>query len=166
MPVSRQAGRGSADMPRQHRLAGVAGTVDIAIVSLGTTLGWRRADEALAEHVEATGASCELRPMQLGAARQLQRSMALTDVVQGLATRRAARGIDARAVIYSSVTAALLQPLRRPYAVRFDAIAALNRPGVGGAWQRRRERTVLGRADLLLPWSEAAAAAAARVADG
>lgn len=144
----------------------MAGTVDIAIVSLGTTLGWRRADEALAEHVEAAGASCELRPMQLGVARQLQRSMALTDVVQGLATRRAAQGVDARAVIYGSVTAALLQPLRRPHAVRFDAIAALNRPGIGGAWQRRRERTVLGRADLLLPWSDAAAAAAARVADG
>ncbi len=134
--------------------------VDIAIVSLGTTMGWRRGDEALAEHIEAAGASCELRPMRLGAARQLQRSMALTDVVQALASRRAARGVDARAVIYSSITAALLQPLRRPHAVRFDTIAALSRPGVGGAWQRRREQAVLGRADLLLPWSEAAADAA------
>jgi glycosyltransferase involved in cell wall biosynthesis len=134
--------------------------VDIAIVSLGTTMGWRRGDEALAEQVEAAGASCELRPMRLGAAVHLQRSMALTDVVQALAARRAAHGVDARAVIYSSITAALLQPLRRPHAVRFDTIAALSRPGIGGAWQRRREQAVLGRADLLLPWSEAAGAAA------
>ncbi len=140
--------------------------VDIAIVSLGTTMGWRRGDEALAAHIEAAGASCELRPMRLGAAERLQRSMLLTDVVQSLAARRAAHAVDARAVVYSSVTAALLQPLRRPHAVRFDTIAALSRPGVGGAWQRLRERAVLGRADLLLPWSEAAGEAAAEAADG
>ncbi|HEX2160342.1 MAG TPA: glycosyltransferase family 4 protein [Thermoleophilaceae bacterium] len=136
--------------------------VDIAIVSLGTTMGWRRGDEALATQIEAAGATCELRPMRLGLARHLQRSMATTDVLQALAARRAASGVDARAVVYSSITAALLQPLRRPHAVRFDTIAALSRPGVGGAWQRRRERAVLGRADLLLPWSEAAAEAALR----
>jgi hypothetical protein len=140
----------------------LAGRVDIAIVSLGTTMGWRRGDEALAEHVEAAGATCELRPMRLGAARHLQRSMALTDVVQALAARRAAHGVEARAVVYSSITAALLQPPRQPHAIRFDTIAALSRPGIGGAWQRRRERSVLGRADLLLPWSEAAAEAALR----
>jgi glycosyltransferase involved in cell wall biosynthesis len=144
----------------------VAPRVDIAIVSLGTTMGWRRGDEALAEHVEAAGASCELRPIRLGRARHLQRTMWATDVVQALAARRAAEGVDARAVVYSSVTAALLQPLRRPHAVRFDTIAALSRPGIGGAWQRRRERAVLGRADVLLPWSEPAAAAAGRVARG
>jgi glycosyltransferase involved in cell wall biosynthesis len=142
----------------------LAARVDIAIVSLGTTMGWRRGDEALAEHVEAAGATCELRPMRLGAARHLQRSMALTDVVQALAARRAADGVEARAVIYSSITAALVQPLRRPHAIRFDTIAALSRPGVGGAWQRRREQTVLARADVLLPWSEAAAEAAIRAA--
>ena len=125
-------------------------------------MGWRRGDEALAEHVEAAGATCELRPIQLGPARHLQRSMALTDVIQALAARRAADGVDARAVIYSSITAALLQPPRRPHAIRFDTIAALSRPGIGGAWQRRRERSVLGRADLLLPWSEAAEEAALR----
>jgi glycosyltransferase involved in cell wall biosynthesis len=138
--------------------------VDIAIVSLGTTMGWRRGDEALAAQIEAAGATCELRPMRLGAARHLQRSMAATDVVQALAARRAAHGVDARAVVYSSITAALLQPLRRPHAIRFDTIAALSRPGIGGAWQRWRERSVLARADLLLPWSDAAAEAALRAA--
>jgi glycosyltransferase involved in cell wall biosynthesis len=138
--------------------------VDIAIVSLGTTMGWRRADEALAEHVEATGCTCEIRPAKIGHARHLQHTMASADLVQALASRRAAGGVEARAVIYSSVTAALLQPPRHPHAIRFDTIAALNRPGIGGAWQRRREREVLARADLLLPWSEAAADAADRVA--
>ena len=46
-----------------------------------------------------------------------------------------------------------------PSAIRFDATAALNRPGVGGAWQRRRETTVLREADLLMPVSPGAAAA-------
>jgi glycosyltransferase involved in cell wall biosynthesis len=142
----------------------LAPRVDIAIVSLGTTMGWRRGDEALAAHIEAAGCSCEIRPMRLGPARHLQKTMATADVVQALAARRAAAGLDARAVIYSSVTAALLQPPRHPHAIRFDTIAALNRPGIGGAWQRRREREVLARADLLLPWSEAAADAADGVA--
>ena len=133
-------------------------------MSLATTMGWRRNDEALAGQIEAAGVSCELRPIRLGAARQLQRTMASTDAVQALAARRAAHGANARAVIYSTITAALLQPLRRPHAVRFDTIAALSRPGIGGAWQRRRERAVLARADLLLPFSEPAAAAAATAA--
>jgi glycosyltransferase involved in cell wall biosynthesis len=89
--------------------------------------------------------------------------MALTDVVEALAARRTARGTTAAAIVYSSITAALLQPARAPAAIRFDGLAALNRPGVGGAWQRRRERPVLARADLLLPWSEAAQAAAADI---
>jgi hypothetical protein len=144
----------------------VAPKVDIAIVSLGTTMGWRRGDEALAAHVEAAGLSCDLRPMRLGRARHLQKAMWATDLVQALACRRTAAGVDARAVVYSSVTAALLQPPRTPHAVRFDTVAALNRPGIGGAWQRRRERAVLARADLLLPWSDAAADAAERVAAG
>jgi glycosyltransferase involved in cell wall biosynthesis len=133
---------------------------DIAIVSLGTTIGWRRADKALAELIEEAGASCELVTIRIGAAGSLRRSMALTDLVEAAAARRAARGLSARAVIYSSVTAALLQRPGGPYAVRFDTLAALNRPGLGGAWQRRRERRVLPPARLLLPWSEESAVAA------
>lgn len=140
----------------------MASRPDIAVVSLGTTLGLRRADEALAAQIEAAGASCELVPVRIGASGRLRRTMALTDLVETLAARRAARGIEARAVVYSSITAALLQPARTPYAVRFDGLAATNRPGIGGAWQRRRERGVLARAELLLPWSDAAAAAAGR----
>jgi glycosyltransferase involved in cell wall biosynthesis len=100
----------------------------------------------------------------LGRAAALRRSMALTDLVEALAARRAAASAEPRAYVLSSVTAALLAPPGdTPVAVRFDGIAALNRPGPGGAWQRRRERGALARAALLLPWSAAAASAAAAV---
>ena len=124
------------------------------LVSPGTTFGWRRGDEALVRHVRAAGATCRVVPVRLGRMAALRRSMATTDLVEGLAAVNAARGITAGAVIYSTVTAALLQPSRSPAAIRFDGIAAVNRPGTGGVWQRRREPGVLSRADLLLPWSE------------
>ena len=139
------------------------GRPDIVVVSLGTTMGLRGADEALAEQVRAAGASCELARVEIGSSGRLRVAMALTDVVEGLASRRAARSV-AGAVIYSSVTAALLQPRRPRTAVRFDATASLNRPGAGGAWQRARERAVLRRARVLLPWSEAAGEAALHAA--
>ena len=141
----------------------MTGAPDIVLVSLGTTMGLRGADAALAAQIRAAGATCEVVTARMGAAGSLRRSMALTDVVEALAARRAARAV-AGAVVYSSVTAALLQPARIPSAVRFDATATLNRPGVGGAWQRRRERGVLARASLLLPWSEAAERSALAVA--
>ena len=145
--------------PTASILPGLAGAPDIVLVSLGTTMGLREADEALARQITAAGATCRIVRATMGASASLRRHMALTDVVEGLAARRAARPV-AGAAIYSSVTAALLQPARIPVAVRFDATAALNRPGAGGAWQRHRERSVLGRAALLLPWSEQAQSSA------
>jgi glycosyltransferase involved in cell wall biosynthesis len=142
----------------------VAGLPDIALVSLGTTLGLRQADEAFAAQLRAAGASCEVVPVPLGRAARLRRAMALTDAVEALAARAAARGTRARVHVYSTITAGLLQPPRARTAVRFDSIAAVNRPGMGGAWQRRRELGLLRGADLLLPWSEQAADAARRVA--
>jgi glycosyltransferase involved in cell wall biosynthesis len=130
---------------------------DIALVSPGTTFGWRYGDAALARHLRQAGASCQVVAVPLGRAAGLRRTMASTDLVEALAARRAARDVTAGAFIYSTITAALLQPGRERAAVRFDGLAAVNRPGPGGAWQRRRERTVLARADLLLPWSEQAA---------
>jgi glycosyltransferase involved in cell wall biosynthesis len=141
---------------------------DVAILSLGTTLGLRRADEALAELIAEAGADCRLVRVQFGATGRLRRQITVIDVVEGLAARRAqAATEDARAVIVSSATTALL--LRRPrvpWAVRFDSPTALNRQGVTGLWQRARERRVFASADLLLPWGEAAAAAAAPIAGG
>jgi glycosyltransferase involved in cell wall biosynthesis len=132
---------------------------DIALVSLGTTPGLVRSDEAFASLVRRAGASCELVPVRIGASRKLRQGAALTDLVEAVAARRAAREARARAIVYSSITAALLQRPDVPYGIRFDAIAALNRPGAGGAWQRWRERGVLERAAILMPVSRGAAAA-------
>jgi glycosyltransferase involved in cell wall biosynthesis len=99
--------------------------------------------------------------VQFGMSGRLRRQITVIDVVEGVAARRAARATtDARAVIVSGATTALLvRRPRVPWAVRFDSPAALNRGGAGGAWQRARERRVLPAADLLLPWGQAAAAA-------
>ena len=166
MPVTSRAGRGTVATLRTGSLAAVSGRVDIALVSLGTTMGWRRADEGFAELVREAGASCQVVPVRIGVAGRLRRNMALTDLVEARAARRSAVGIRARAVVYSSVTAALLQRPAGPYAVRFDTIAALNRPGLGGAWQRSREKRVLAGARLLLPWSDTAGSAARAVLGG
>ncbi|MEA2404621.1 MAG: hypothetical protein QOE08_1268, partial [Thermoleophilaceae bacterium] len=110
---------------------------DIALVSLGTTPGLMRSDASFAALVRAAGASCEVVPIHLGGiANRLRRHVTITDLVEALAARRSARGIEARAVVFSTVTTAMLQRPRVPYAVRFDAPAALNRQGPSGAWQR------------------------------
>ena len=126
--------------------------VDVLLVSLGSTHGWRVADAALAGALERAGAT-----VAVATARKPPpvRTFALTDLGWALAARRAAQsGLRVhrpRAVLYSTSTAALLWP--RPGAVRFDALAAGNRPGRHGVWQRDRERAVLRRAPLLVPMS-------------
>jgi hypothetical protein len=130
---------------------------DIALVSLRTTPGLERSDEAFAELVRRAGATCRVVPVRIGVTGRLRRGAALTDLVEAAAARRSIAGVDAHAVVYSAITTALLQRPRVPYGIRFDAVAALNRPGPGGAWQRRRERAVLDRADVLMPVSRGAA---------
>jgi glycosyltransferase involved in cell wall biosynthesis len=134
---------------------------DIALVSLGTTPGLRRADAALVDQVRELGHSCDLVPVTVGPlGARLRRQVTITDLVEALAARRAGRRLDARAAIFSTVTAAFLQrPPAIPHAIRFDSPAALNRPGASGAWQRARERRAMERATLLLPWGRLAAMA-------
>jgi glycosyltransferase involved in cell wall biosynthesis len=85
------------------------------------------------------------------------RTLALTDYGWATAARAAAREALARerfgAVIYSTITAALLGPVAG--AIRFDSLAAANRPGRHGPWQRPLERRRLAEATLLVPLSEA-----------
>jgi glycosyltransferase involved in cell wall biosynthesis len=130
-----------------------AGSVDVLIVSLGSTGGLRRADGELAGSLRRAGASVAVA---VAAPPRQVRTLALTDLTWALAARRAARAelarCSPRAVIYSSTTAALFWP--RPGAIRFDAPSAGNRPGRDGVWQRPLERLRLRRAPLLLPWSE------------
>jgi glycosyltransferase involved in cell wall biosynthesis len=131
---------------------------DVALVSLGTTPGLRRADAAFAEELRNAGVRCEVATVEIGVSGVLRRNPAITDLVESLAARRTPRP-RAQVVVFATVTAALLQRPEGPYAVRFDSPAALNRPGPSGAWQRRAERRVLAGARCLLPWSEGAARA-------
>ena len=131
----------------------------VLLVSLGSTPGLRASDEELAASIERAGVSVELAAAVTPRA---VRTLALTDLGWARAARRAARDALARsrpdAVIYSTITAALLAP--RAGAIRFDALAASNRPGRHGVWQRPRERALLASAPLLVPVSEAALAGA------
>jgi glycosyltransferase involved in cell wall biosynthesis len=131
---------------------------DVLIVSLGTTAGLRTADAALAGALRRAGASVGLE--QIGVPSRLPPTLALQDLV--LARRASTAVVPARAVLYSTTTAALLWP--RPGAIRFDALSAANRPGRHGVWQRPLERRRLEAAPVLAPWSAGALAKSAPVA--
>ena len=128
---------------------------DVLLVSLGSTAGLRAADAELAAALERAGASVAV----VAASPQPDvRTLALTDLVWARAARAAARlGIEEhrpRAVVYSTVTAALLWP--RAGAIRFDAPASGNRLGRHGVWQRPVERRRLREATLLVPQAQGA----------
>jgi glycosyltransferase involved in cell wall biosynthesis len=80
----------------------------------------------------------------------------MTDIIEARAARNAAAGVKAKVIVYSTVTAALMQKPTGPYAVRFDSTAAENRQGASGSWSRRREVKALAGAKLLLPLGDAA----------
>jgi glycosyltransferase involved in cell wall biosynthesis len=126
------------------------------LVSLGTTPGLRRADEAFATMAQEAGLWCQVVTVEMGRSGSLRRQSTVTDFVEARAARNAAAAVNGGVVVYSTVTAALLQKPKGPYAVRFDSPAALNRPGLPGAWSRRREVKALAGASLLLPWGNAA----------
>jgi hypothetical protein len=140
--------------------------VDVLMVSLGATGGLRMADDELYHSFKRLDVSVAVarpfRPEDVP-------TMMLTDLLWAHATRASAKDMieqlrrsPARAVIYSSTTAALLWP--RAGAIRFDAPAAANRPRRHGLWQRPLERRRLRQAPLLLPWSEASLQEAPAVA--
>src|SRR4051812_14591330 len=118
-------------------------------------------DPALAEAMRRAGATVALAT---AAPVPDVRTFVATDLRQAHAARAAAaRGIaeaEPRAVVYSTTTAALLWP--RPGAIRFDALAAANRPGRHGLWQRPLERRRLAVAPLLVPMDPGALAEAGR----
>ncbi|HMJ03436.1 MAG TPA: glycosyltransferase [Conexibacter sp.] len=133
-----------------------AAEVDVLVVALPTTAGWRGAVPALAAAIERAGARAAVATAGGQDPIPEVRTFMATDLVQARAARRAAvRGIAAhrpRALIYASATAALLGP--RPGAIWFDSPAAQNRPGRHGLWQRPVERRRVAAAPLLLPMSE------------
>jgi len=137
---------------------------DLLLVSLGTTLGWRVADEMLLAQLRRAGASVEAVAVGRGAADRLRRGYPVNDFVEMHAARRAVRSAigrhEPRALIVSSTTASMLLPaLPMPYAVRLDAPARLNRPGLRNAPLRALERRAMRRARVTIPFSVAGAEA-------
>ncbi len=110
--------------------------------------------------------SCELVRVDVGKSGKLRRQSTMTDLVEARAARNAASGVEAKVIVYSTVTAALMQKPSGPYAVRFDSPAADNRHGVAGTWSRRRELKAFASAFLLLPWGQAALKAIPKEAAG
>jgi glycosyltransferase involved in cell wall biosynthesis len=129
--------------------AGPDGAIDVLIVSVGATTGWRAAARELSAAFERAGA--RTATVDAGPVRDV-RTFMLTDLVQARAARRVATQAIARCrprvVVYCSITAALLWPA--PGVIWLDAIAAENRPGRHGLWQRVVERRRLARAPLVL----------------
>jgi hypothetical protein len=129
------------------------GGLDVLLVTVDSTQGWRSSSRELTDAFTRAGASAACvttaRPRAV-------RTFALTDLVQARAARTtAARAVAERkpkAVVYCSTTAALLWP--RAGAIWVDAIAAGNRPGRHGVWQRPVERRRLAQAPLVMAVSE------------
>ena len=130
---------------------------DVLVVSVDSTTGWRVAAEQLVEALTRAGANTAIVTTEK---LPRVRTFALTDFVEARAARRACiRGIaehEPAAVIYCSMTAALLWP--RAGAVWLDAVAAENRPGRHGIWQRSIEKRRLREAPLVLAMSKRALA--------
>ncbi len=125
---------------------------DVLVVSVDSTGGWTAAARELSVALSRAGA--EVRTVSTGPVPHV-RTFALTDFVQARLARRAClRGVAEHrpaAIIYCSITAALLWPV--PGAIWLDAIAAENRPGRHGVWQRIVERRRLAQAPLVLTMS-------------
>jgi hypothetical protein len=134
---------------------------DILLLSLGTTLGWRAADAVFVDQLRRAGASVVAASVRIGASGRLRRAYPVTDLVEAVAARRALRSAlrreRPRALVISSTTAAMLADIEGlPFAVRLDAPARLNRPGVQNAGLHALERRALAHARLVLPWSRVA----------
>ncbi len=127
--------------------------VDVLLVSVGATSGWRTSTRELQAALALAGARAHIA--DAGPVPEV-RTFVLTDLVQAWAARRAAAEAIAahrpRAIVYCSITAALLWPA--PGAIWFDALAAENRPGRHGAWQRVIERRRVARAPLLMTMAD------------
>src|SRR5579859_971695 len=142
-------GRGRSERSRDGLSAFAT---DILVVSVDGTTGWRGAAHELCASLSRSGARVAVAGT--GPVPGV-RTFALTDFVEARAARRAGlAGIaehDPAAVIYCSITAALLWP--RPGAIWVDSLAVENRPGRHGIWQRRVERRRLEQAPLVLAMS-------------
>ena len=126
--------------------------IDVLVVVIASTGGWVAAAEELTAGIRRAGATAEL--VHTGSVPRV-RTFALTDLTQALLARRtavrAAATHQPRAIVYCSIVGALLWPT--PGAIFIDSMAAENRPGRHGVWQRPVERRRLRQAPLILAWS-------------
>jgi hypothetical protein len=131
----------------------VTRAVDVLVVVIDSTGGWTAAAQELTAGLRRAGVTAEL--VHTGPVPRV-RTFALTDLTQARLARRAAQAAiaehDPRAIVYCSVVGALLWP--RPGAIFLDSMAAENRPGRHGIWQRPVERRRLHEAPLVIGWSE------------
>jgi hypothetical protein len=125
----------------------------VLVVVADSTPGWSAAARELGAALERAGARARIAGT--GPVPRV-RTFAATDFVQARMARAACRRELARgapdAIIYCSITSALLWPA--PGAIWLDCIAAENRPGRHGVWQRLLERRRLRQAPLVLSMSE------------
>jgi hypothetical protein len=133
----------------------MSGTLDVLVVSIGGTTGWRGSARGLSDGFAAAGARAHA---VITGPTPPVRTFALTDLVQArwvqAATERAIAERRPRAIVYCSMTAALLWP--RPGAIWLDSLAAENRPGRHGMWQRPVERRRLSQASVIMTMAEGA----------
>jgi hypothetical protein len=133
--------------------------IDLLHVSLGTTGGWWLNDRILDDALRGLGVgvvSVSSRRRARGVAGRL--GSPVLDLSEGAllahAASHALRHLDPDAFVYSSSTAALLQPVRRrPEALWIDAPMGLIRPGHRNAPLRALERLRPRRLDLVMPMS-------------
>ena len=136
-------------------------TVDVLLVSPGTTAGWRRLDEHATKALNDAGVSVALAKSDFRLARHLRRTMQLTDLAEAgamrLAVSRALSLYEPRAILFSGVQSTLLQPRSRLQraGLRYDALTVDNRPGRANAVQHYLERRALRHLRLLLPAARA-----------
>jgi len=125
---------------------------DILVVRNEGTTGWGAAARELIATFERAGAS--VASVGTGPTPHV-RTFMLTDLAQARAARDAATRAIAehkpRAIVYCSITSALLWPA--PGAIWLDTLCAENRPGRHGVWQRVAERRRVEHAPLLLVMS-------------
>lgn len=129
--------------------------MDVLLVSVGATTGWGAAARELQAAFTLAGARAGIAGT--GPLPEV-RTFMLTDLVQARAARGTAAAAIAqhrpRALVYCSITAALLWPA--PGAIWLDALAAENRPGRHGVWQRLLERRRVAQAPLLMTMASSA----------
>lgn len=145
-------------------------TVRLMVLGQGTTLGQARSDAVLLEALrqdpafEVFGVTTTMPRLPARLRRQ-----PLVDLVEAWALRSALRRAVATqglpdAIVLPTTTAALLQPQRflRRAALRFDTLAAENRPGPRGLVSRWLEGRALRHVPVFLPYSVSEPRAVAR----